>query len=66
MINRRIRMLQTKQGHNGIAPFKYKAGESYWIPSSLAKQYLEQGIACEDKAIEVPEVKVKKKLFKKA
>lgn len=68
MINKRIRMLQTRSGfHSPISPFSYRAGESYWVPSSIADQYLEQGIACEDKAIEVPETKVKvakKRIFK--
>jgi hypothetical protein len=62
-------MLQTRIGHHSpITPaFRYEAGKSYWIPSQLAKQYIAQGIAMEDKSIEVPETKVKKKtkLFKK-
>ena len=65
-MRRRVRMLQTRKGqHHPLHLFKYEAGKSYWLPETLAKNYIEKGIAIEDKSIDIAETKVKEKKKRK-
>lgn len=61
----RVRMKTTKYVQNGIQPFCYMMGQSYFLPDSLAKEYLSRGWCIEDKVIEVKETKTKKRRKKK-
>jgi hypothetical protein len=58
----RVRMLQTrhvKKDH--FHEYRYDVGKSFYLPTALAQQYIEQGIAMEDKSIDVTETKKKRK-----
>lgn len=54
----RVRMIQTMHLTNGVNRYRYDAGKSFHLPVGIAKQYIEQGAAMEDKSIDAaPEVK---------
>ncbi|WP_143123680.1 hypothetical protein [Thermoactinomyces sp. DSM 45892] len=55
----RIRMIRTMPGSpDGMKIYIYEADQVYDLPSSLARTFLEEGWAREDKAIDkIPEVK---------
>ena len=52
----KVRMLETRLGSpDGIQVNEYKAGEKYDMPESLAKGFLKNGWAEEDRTLDVPE-----------
>ncbi|MDQ0417918.1 hypothetical protein J2Z48_002102 [Croceifilum oryzae] len=55
----KIRMIHTMSGSpDGLTIYVYEADQIYDLPSSLARIFLEEGWAREDKAMnKVPEVK---------
>lgn len=49
----RIRMTHTTNGSpDGLVVRRYEAGEAYTLPARLARNFLEQGVAIQDKAID--------------
>ena len=65
---KRVRMIETRSGrHNEYQAFRYDAGNTFYLPDNIAKLYIEQGAAMEDKSLDAaPETKAQSKRKKKA
>lgn len=59
----RVRMIETRHvKKDPYHAFRFDAGKTFYLPNHLAQQYINQGVAMEDKSLdEAPEKKTRKK-----
>jgi hypothetical protein len=56
-------MIETRNvTQNPYQKYRYDAGKTFYLPDNLAKHYIDEGAAMEDKSLdEAPETKKRKK-----
>lgn len=59
----RVRMIETRNvQRDPYHQYRYDAGKTFYLPDNLAKQYIDEGAAMEDKSLDLPtETKRKRK-----
>ncbi len=64
---KRVRMIRTKHMQRGSQRYRYDEGKVFYLPLNVAKMFIQEGSAMEDKSVDAPsETKAKPKRKKKA